>query len=617
MAGPMRVSVLLLALLVAAAVVADAQAKEEPKRGKTVKKQLKMEPEVEADGPEVELSVGWLNGRWLTSKAGRRVAAFTAVPYAKPPVGDLRFQAPVPAEAWTGARDSPPLQDVPVCMQHENAATTQGMTRSEDCLYLNVFTPKPSNGTQDGTALPVLVWLHGGALGSFNEGGSGTYGPEYLLDRELVLVTLNYRVGALGFLSTGDAAASGNWGLKDQQLALRWVRDHIAALGGDPDKVTLMGHAAGAVSTHCHLMARSSGGLFHRAVSMGGSALTAGLPQSGAAARRLALRLGAKLGCRDAVGEASTAKQSAELLSCLRDKPARDLVAHESELRDEGLCPLVTWGPVVEGGEHYEGQVVVPFLDMHPIDTITSGLALDVPWLAGLNINEGGLWAAAIQGSKQLEAIDANLNVMAPVCFGFNDTARPEDLPEIMQEIREFYFGANNLTRENIYDLSNMFTDGVVLSSLDEAMRLHAAYLPATAPAFLYLLSHRGQHSAAEAYAQRLGVVHGDELFHLFPMGVDQDAADAGASEKFIDLLLNFAITGNPTPPGDERYTFPWKPVESEELEFIEFSQNGRLLKGRGLLGHRAHFWSALALSERNVQNMEASVRFTRVRDEF
>ncbi|KAK3911602.1 Esterase B1 [Frankliniella fusca] len=102
---------------------------------------------------------------------------------------------------------------------------------------------QPSNGNLDGTALPVLVWLHGGELGSFNEGGSGAYGPEYLLDRELVLVTVNYSLGALGFLSTGDGAASGNWGLKDQQLALRWVRDHIAALGGDPSRATLAGPA--------------------------------------------------------------------------------------------------------------------------------------------------------------------------------------------------------------------------------------------------------------------------------------------------------------------------------------------------------------------------------------
>ncbi|KAK3912806.1 Venom carboxylesterase-6 [Frankliniella fusca] len=614
------VSVLLVTLLLAAAALADPDPQQgEPKRGKTVKKQLRMEEAAvpDEDGPEVKLGVGWLNGRWMRTRAGRRVAAFTAVPYAKPPVGDLRFKAPVPAEPWTGARDSPPLESVPVCMQHKGAVTTRGMRRDEDCLYLNVFTPKPSNGTLDGTALPVLVWLHGGELGSFNEGGSGAYGPEYLLDRELVLVTVNYRLGALGFLSTGDAAASGNWGLKDQQLALRWVRDHIAALGGDPARVTLAGQGAGAVSAHCHIMARSSGGLFHRAVSLGGSALSAGLPMTGAAARRLALRLGAALGCREAreaVTEASSAKQSAELVSCLRGKPARDLVA---PLEGQGLCPLVTWGPVVEGGEHYEVQEVAPFLDAHPVDTLTSGLALDVPWLAGVNINEGGLWAAAIQGSKQLEVFDSNMNTMAPVCLGFNDTARPEELPDIMQEIREFYFGTNNLTRENLYDLSNMFTDGVVLAGLDEAMRLHAAYLPAAAPAYLCVLSHRGQRSAAEAFGQRLGVVHGDDLYHLFPMGGEQDSTDAAASEKFIDLLVSFAVTGNPTPEDDKRYAFPWKPVESEELEFIEFAQNGRLLQGAGLLGHRAHFWSALPISERNVKNMQASERFTRNRDEF
>lgn len=109
----------------------------------------------------------------------------------------------------------------------------------------------------NGSNLPVLAFVHGGA---FAEGGASIYGPEYLLDRDVVLVTLNYRVGALGFLSTGDTESIGNWGLKDQQLALRWVRQHVALFGGDPDLVTLIGHSAGGASAHLHVMARSSGG---------------------------------------------------------------------------------------------------------------------------------------------------------------------------------------------------------------------------------------------------------------------------------------------------------------------------------------------------------------------
>lgn len=581
--------------------------------GRTVKKQLKMEPYE----PEVQLSLGWLTGRWEHTRSGKRVAAFTAVPFAQPPVGELRFKAPVAVEPWDAARESPPLQQVPVCAQHEDTVTTHGLPRSEDCLYLNVFTPSPVNGSN----LPVLVWLHGG---SFVEGGASVYGPEYLLDgggaRDLLLVTVNYRLGALGFLSTGDAASSGNWGLKDQQLALRWVRQHIAAFGGDPERVTLIGQSAGAVSAHLQLMAFSSRHLFQRAVSLGGTALTLGLPHSAGTARRHAEKLATLVGCP------TTA--SAEMVACLRGKPAAELVAHEADLKNDGLCPIITWGPVVEDFADASDPLDPPFLEQHPVDVMTSGLSLDVPWLAGLNLNDGGLWAAKIKASKQVEAFDANLDTLAPMCFGFNETANPEDLPEVMQEIREFYFGSNNISQENINDLGNLFTDGVMLWSLDEAMRLHAAY--SSAPGFLYLLSHRGQRSLTDLYGgdgqgrggtADLGVVHGDELLHLFPMASvlpkgQDDPDDRKAAEQFIGLLVNFARTGSPTPPGDARYPFPWKPAENDDLEFMEIGQKGRLFKGAGLLGSRAHFWAALPLSERNVRNMRAS-SFSKGHDEF
>lgn len=599
--------VLALAALMAAGVGAGQKGK-----SRTVKKQLQPVDEPEPEAPEVQLPLGWLSGRWMQTRSGRRIAAFTKVPFAQPPLGGLRFKAPVPVEPWgEPARESPPLEEVPACMQAEDSMSAHGLTRSEDCLYLNVFSANPVNGSD----LPVLVWLYGG---SFQEGAASLYGPEYLLDRDLVLVTPNYRVGPFGFLSTGDAASTGNWGLKDQQLALRWVKQNIRALGGDPDRVTLVGQSAGGVSVHTHVAARSSKGLFHRAVSLGGCALSFGLPTTASTARRYATRLAARLGCPES--------PSADLVSCLREKPAADLVAHEAALRDGGLCPFITWAPVVEDfldEADKARQDDPPLLEQHPIDAMTSGLALDVPWLAGFNLNEGGLWVASIKASKQLEAFDAAMNSEVPLCFGFNDTARTEDLPEIMEEIREFYLGANNVTKENLHDLAKLFTDGGVLSSVDEAMRLHAAY--SAAPAYLYLFSHRGQRSFSDLYgSEPHGVVHADELLALFPMtalvpaprGLD-DAGDRRASEQFIDLLLNFAEGGDPTPVGDERYTFPWQAVENEDLEFLEIAQNGRLLKGAGLFGHRAHFWSALPLSERNIRNMRASSFQTRQRDEF
>lgn len=127
---------------------------------------------------------------------------------------------------------------------------------------------------------------------------------------------------------------------------------------------------------------------------MGGSATAAGLPQDAARARALAHKLADKVGC--------PAEPSAELLSCLRAKPARDLVAHEAALKDGGLCPLVTWGPVVEDFvDDATRRDQPPFLDQHPVDALTSGLALEVPWMAGMNLHDGGFWVCEYSSSVQ------------------------------------------------------------------------------------------------------------------------------------------------------------------------------------------------------------------------
>lgn len=176
----------------------------------------------------IQLSTGVLQPNYF---------AFKGIPYAEPPVGALRFRNPVPHRGWSGVRDAE---------NHREHCPSSGWFGQdvggvEDCLFLNVYTPSLTGNRA------VMVWIHGGSF----TGGSGDsfiYGPEFFVNDGVVLVTLNYRLGALGFLGTGDGAAQGNYGMKDMVEALRWVRQNIAAFGGNPNAVTVFGESAGGVA---------------------------------------------------------------------------------------------------------------------------------------------------------------------------------------------------------------------------------------------------------------------------------------------------------------------------------------------------------------------------------
>jgi para-nitrobenzyl esterase len=196
------------------------------------------------------------------------LAVFRGVPFAAPPVGDLRFRPPQPPVAWTDVRDV--SQFAPACMQ--KGVSMPGETPpevSEDCLYLNIWTP----GTE-GKRRPVMIWIHGGGM-SNGSASMPLYWGDALARQGIVVVTVAYRLGPLGFLAHPDltregTGQSGNYGLMDQVAALRWARDNISAFGGDPDQVTIAGQSAGAMSISLLLAAPEARGLFHRAIAQSG-----------------------------------------------------------------------------------------------------------------------------------------------------------------------------------------------------------------------------------------------------------------------------------------------------------------------------------------------------------
>ncbi|XP_078139185.1 fatty acyl-CoA hydrolase precursor, medium chain-like [Centroberyx gerrardi] len=226
-------------------------------------------------GPVVRTKLGLLKGKHVSVKGKEtQVHAYLGVPFAKPPVGPLRLAPTQPAEGWEGVRDA--TQQPPMCVQDPKfldeiernlSKQVELPDKSEDCLYLNIYTPvKPSENRK----LPVMVWIHGGGL---TIGSASSYdGSALAAYQDVVVVLIQYRLGILGFFSTGDKNMPGNFGLLDQVEALRWVQEHIHNFGGDPGSVTIFGESAGGVSVSLLLLSPLSAGLFHGAIAESGSA---------------------------------------------------------------------------------------------------------------------------------------------------------------------------------------------------------------------------------------------------------------------------------------------------------------------------------------------------------
>lgn len=295
------------------------------------------------------------NGPVLGS-AGATVRTFLAIPYAAPPVGELRWRPPQPATRWHGLRDA--TEPAPYCPQ---APSPYGRaSTSEDCLYLNVVTPADANPA---SRYPVLFWIHGGAL---LVGGSAGYDPTRLASKSVVVVTTNYRIGMLGFLAhpaltaESPAHASGDYGLMDQQAALAWVQRNIAHFGGDPDNVTIFGQSAGGLSVHSQLASPLAADLFARAIVESGAYSLTQPPL--AAAEAAGQAFATRAGCAD------------QSLTCLRGLPVSSLLAAntastivpdvDGNVLTRSIGAAFATGqfntvPVIEGSTHDEWRLFV------------------------------------------------------------------------------------------------------------------------------------------------------------------------------------------------------------------------------------------------------------------
>ena len=452
----------------------------------------------------IRLDSGPIRG---TVENGLRV--FRGIPYAAPPVGALRWNAPQPVASWK----LPQTQDRfgPSCLQPVKEA---GGNFAEDCLYLNVWTP--TNRPVD--KLPVMVWIHGGGFLV----GSAAW-PEYhgahLASKGVVLVSINYRLNAFGYFThpalseSSPQRVSGNYGLLDQIAALAWVKRNIAAFGGDPDNVTLFGQSAGSRSTSLLVISPLAEGLFVRAIAqsggpiLGSEYLAPAFNGDMANTSRMGQELSGRLGCDKTDDE----------LACLRQIPAEKILK-AADISTDIFRESLFFAPVFDGYA----------LPKNPATAYTDKTRPSIPMIVGSTLNEGTIYL----GSAQNLAIDKYKSFLQARFADKADNA----------------FATFPATSNA--DVARAVDFFVTVAVNAQPARFMAAAIAGNGgKAYLYQFTRKPD----TAWGRAMGVHHGADLAYVFGNMKPSDgyvAADKTLSEQMMGYWINFARSGNPNGPG-------------------------------------------------------------------
>ena len=458
---------------------------------------------------QVKTTTGTVRG--ATSTDGR-VRSFKGIPYAAPPVGDLRWQAPQAARSWDGVRDATEFGRQ--CMQGTIFGDiTFPHPASEDCLTLNVWTPASPSGT-----LPVMVWIHGGGFQA-GAGPEPRHDGDAFVRKEVVLVTINYRLGVFGFFSHPELSkesgrhASGNYGMLDQVAALQWVRDNIAAFGGDPGNVTIFGESAGSFAVSALMASPVARGLFHKAIGESGAYFGSGpldlqpLPVS----EQLGVKFAGVMG--------------ADSLAALRAKPAEDVLA-------AALKTQPWFAPNLDGY----------FLTEDVATTFAAGRQARVPLLAGWNADEV---RSGVVLAKQ-----------KPTAQSFSDETRKRYGQDAEAILKAYPATSDAEALESAASLaSDLFIGYGTWKWIDTHARTGQA------PVFRYSFDRKipvpdGEKvNGMPATSKDIGARHAGEIEYVFGTldsrkGVPWQPVDRTLSEVMTSYWAAFATTGEPKASG-------------------------------------------------------------------
>ncbi|KAF5307863.1 hypothetical protein FQR65_LT06595 [Abscondita terminalis] len=526
--------------------------------------------------PKLTISQGTLQGYVRYTLKGRPILAFQSIPYAEPPIGEKRFKAPIPLHSWDGVLDA--TKNHNFCPQNDVMFRLYGVHGDEDCLFLNVYTPKISD-----ELLPVIVFIHGGGF-TLDSANPSLYGPNILLDKDVVLVTVNYRLGALGFLSTEDDVVPGNNGLKDQSLALLWVKHNIKEFGGNSRKITIFGQSAGGASVYYHLLSPLSRDLVFAGISSSGILAPWALALKGEAKHNARL-LAKHLNC--------PTTSSTELVECLRTIKALDIVKQSEKFMVFGYDPCIPFKPVVEYWNK-DG-----FLPQHPIEIIEQGKMANVPFMTGITTDDGAMKSAAIYNQSDLvQRLNSDFNQYLPMLLNYDNLYVNESADKFSEAIKDFYLKDKDLYNSPKSVLTDMVTDSLFFYPARLTSTLHAKY--SKKPVYFYLFGYRGSTSTSTYFGDpehNYGVAHCDDLIYVISSEIvvfNPNEEDKKMIDVMTSLWFNFATTGNPTPDSEVLIPTHWNPVITDDLEYYFIQKFNEIEMKKQLFEERFQFWKKL-----------------------
>ncbi|CAD7002340.1 unnamed protein product [Ceratitis capitata] len=485
------------------------------------------------------LIVNLPNGR-IRGRDNGYYYSYESIPYAEPPLGPLRFESPRPfTRNWT---DTFEATRAPVeCMQWDQyKAGVDKLHGVEDCLTVNVYRPKLATvENAEGGKLPVVVLIHGGA---FMFGSASANGHEnFMHNGRVIVVKMNYRLGPLGFLSTEDTIISGNFGMKDQRLALQWIKANIAHFGGDAERVMLLGFSSGGVAVHLHILAQRNLAEYVKvAVSFSGVAFNPWAITHKTRSR--AVELAKNLNCPDV--------SSSQLIKeCLQRKPAEAIVRGVQNFLVFGYNPFTTFGPSIE-----DVAVVDAFLTRTPQQIVEAGDFAQLPWLVSYAAQDGGYNAAELlqrmpRREELIEVFNERWYDLAPYNLFYKDTMHSvEEMDDYSVALKRRYLGDKEFSIDTYSNVQRMYTDVLFRNGVQQAIRMHRQYASSAVYAYVYdnpaeegigeLLSHRSD--------VKMGTVHGDDFFLIFNRaGKTKIRPDEQLiAQKFLRMLENFVAKG-------------------------------------------------------------------------
>ncbi|KAJ8940289.1 hypothetical protein NQ318_000111 [Aromia moschata] len=501
----------------------------------------------------VHLPDGKIRGITKVSARNRTFYTFLQIPYAEPPLGTLRFKNPQPVKKWNDILNA--TSDRSVCYQ----VMSNSDMETEDCLYLSVYTPVVPGSN---ASLAVMFYIHGGG---FMNGNSlfNTVGPHYFMDYEVVIVTVHYRLGPFGFLSTGNTVIPGNYGLKDQAFALKWVKQNIKYFGGNPAEVTIFGQSSGAVSVGYHIISHQSASLFRGAIQQSGSVLSPHGYQRHA--KNFAYALAQVLD-----PTFSTNNSSQELLNLLQNASAKDIDTVSQNFSQGPGSMILSEGswfaPVIEC--QHENAFITDYM----YSSVENGDINKVPIIVGIMSEEAVSQAADITTFKSTVAqYDNNITFLVQGDMHIED----QNIKTLAGEaIRNIY--TDGMLQDNLGAAVRYFSDSFVSKS---SIR-QADLLSKHTNIYFYQFSYHGALGNNDVYVEGAGrVSHSEDMKYLWTTNEvvnigEIETNDLRTMEKYLKLFTDFGKTLNPTPEVSSLLeNITWPKVTSSKFSYLDIGE--------------------------------------------